>query len=109
MCELLKDSANKISNVINQISAYIDEINSGAVKLSTSEVIKIKANFNEIQNNYATIERDIQAVQAAINQGLYDDAISKAKNSLDFANKTYISVENLLNQLESKVATTVES
>ncbi len=105
LCKQLKDRANEIYDLINQISAYVDEINSGAVKMSISEKIQIKASFNELQNDYSTIETDIQAVQAAINQGLYDDALSKAKSSMDFANKTYISAENLLNQLESKIST----
>ena len=109
LCKQLKDRANEIYNLINQISAYVDEINSGAVKMPISEKIKIKASFNEIQNDYTTIETDIQTVQAAINQGLYDDALSKAKSSMDFSNKTYISAENLLNQLESKISTNATS
>jgi len=103
-CKEVQDKANEIFNTINEISAYIDEINSGAVKLSISEKIKIKAQFNEIQNDYSNLQASISAIKAAINNGLYDDAIAKAKNAMDSANKTYIKAENLLNQLESKIA-----
>ncbi len=104
-CKELQDEANKIYNLINQISAYIDEINSGAVKMNISEKIQIKSQFNEIQSDYSSLQADIGAVKAAITNGLYDDAIARAKNAMDFASKTYIKAENLLNQLEKSVAT----
>jgi len=104
-CKELQDEANKIYNLINQISAYIDEINSGAVKMNISEKIQIKSQFNEIQSDYSSLQADIGAVKAAITNGLYDDAIARAKNAMDFASKTYIKAENLLNLLEKSVAT----
>jgi len=106
MCKQLQDRASDISELINEISAYIDEINSGSIKLPISEKTQYIAQFKMIQNKYESIESDISAVQSAINQGLYNDAIARVNNSLSSANKLYISAENLLNQLESKINAT---
>ncbi len=105
MCKEAQDKANEINNLINEISAYVDEIDSGAVKMSISEKIQIKAQFKEIQNDYSNLLADISAVKAAIDNGMYDDAIARANNTLSYASKVYDSANSLLNTLQSKIAT----
>ena len=104
MCKEAQDKANEINNLINEISAYVDEIDSGAVKMSISEKIQIKAQFKEIQNDYSNLLADISAIKAAINNGMYDDAIAKANSTLNYADKVYDSANSLLNTLQSKIS-----
>jgi len=104
MCKEIQDKANEINNMINEISAYVDEIDSGAVKMPISEKIQIKAQFKEIQNDYSTLISDISAIKAAINNGMYDDAIARANNTLSYAEKVYNDANSLLTTLQSKIS-----
>ncbi len=105
LCKKVQDKADSINNIINEISAYIDELNSGTVKISVSEKIKIKIKFDKIQNEYANLLKDISTIKAAINNGMYDDAIAKANNTLSYADNIYTDANNLLDTLQSKIAT----
>ncbi len=104
MCKEIQDKANEINNMINEISAYVDEIDSGAIKMPISEKIQIKAQFKEIQNDYSTLISDISAIKAAINNGMYDDAIARANNTLSYAEKVYNDANSLLTTLQSKIS-----